>query len=315
MTDSEYYSYTFTIKEIQQLPSFPFTSFLKFLEKHSDIENKANNQIEPSIIRQYLKSKYDTFVAQTIVLSNLKGGVGKTTAAISLATRAAQYGFKTCLLDLDSQASASLAFDKVATENEPIFLDVWQKPENDVTPSLKKINDYFYLLPSALENGLLDAQLSNPSNQKAAVKKVSDVLKNEGFEIIIIDSPPSLGTAVISAVCASDIIIIPIINDIFSMKGVELTLREITSIRETFGLEIPKIKILYNRFDKREKITFDIQKELKEKYPEYLFNNVIRVSTDFTRVLKNNETIFATNRKSKPKEDYDRVLRELVGLT
>ncbi len=162
--------------------------------------------ISPGMVREYLTGLGFSYPFSVVAHINLRGGIGKTTSTISAASRACQYGFKTCILDMDPQGSSSLAFDALPGQEDPIFYDVWQKPSEMVMGSLKKIGDYLYILPSSLENALLDSSLMNPSSQKKAVRGVCDELKANGFDLVVIDCPPSLGIAVISSICAADTI-------------------------------------------------------------------------------------------------------------
>lgn len=162
-----------------------------------------------------------------------------------LATRAKQYGHRVCILDLDSQASASLAFKVVVGENHPVFLDIFDEPQK-VRDSLVEIEPNLSIVPSSLNNGLLDATMANkPNLQKTAVAHVCEELKKLGFTLVVIDCSPSLSASVISTICASSTIVIPVASDIFSRRGLELTLEEVHSICETFGLPVPEIKILF----------------------------------------------------------------------
>jgi chromosome partitioning protein len=270
--------------------------------------------IGPAAVRQYLSRSGFAYPFKVIAHINMRGGIGKTTSTVTAATRACQYGFKTCIIDLDPQGSSSLALDQLPGEEDPIFYDVWQNPGELTMGSIRKIQEHLYILPSSLENALLDASLINPSSQKRAVHGVCEVLKTNGFDAVFVDCPPSLGIAVISTICAADIIVIPVHSDAFSFKGLELTLKEIGSICETFGLERPLIRILYTKFDRREKIAAEGLQKLTSEYGAYFIPQVIRTSTDFSQGLARRETIFASPKKSQAKEDYDYYVRHVLGL-
>nr|WP_243436129.1 ParA family protein [Acanthopleuribacter pedis] len=245
---------------------------------------------------------------------NLKGGVGKTTSVVTCAVRAAQYGFRCVVLDLDSQASASLAFDALPEDDTPIFYDVWQKPAEMLGPALKRIDSHLYLLPSSLENGLLDSSLANPRHQKKAVAEVCAELKRLGFDVVFIDCPPSLGTAVISSICAADDVVIPIGSDPFSHKGLALTLEEIEAICDTYSLPIPTRRVLFARYDKREKLAAETLARMEGAYAEFAIPVPVRVSTEFSKVLARGETLFHSQRKNPARQDYDRIVRYLFQL-
>lgn len=270
--------------------------------------------VPSSLVKQYLSGSGIDYSSRVIVFANMKGGVGKTTSAVTIATRAVQYGFKTCILDMDSQGSASFSFNMMPGDDDPIFCDIWQNPESMVMGALKEIDENLFLLPSSLDNGLLDLNLINPASQKNAVAGVCQALKNNDFDLIIVDCPPSLGTAVISSVCAADIIAIPVCSDAFSIKGLQLVLSETESICATFHLDMPKIEILYTRFDKREGLSGELFRKLRSQYKEFFYSKPIRTSTEFSKALAKNETIFASPRKSNGKEDYDHFARHLLKL-
>lgn len=270
--------------------------------------------VPAAIVRGLLEARNVSYDFKTVAFINLKGGVGKTISAANTAARAVQYGFRTCMIDLDMQASLTLLFDCIPQEEDPIFYDVWQDPAKMTMGALNRIEEFLSILPSALENGLLDSSLSKPASQKHAVRGVCENLKNNNFDLVVVDCPPSLGTAVISSICAADIIVIPLGNDPFSLKGLKLTLEEIESICETFGLQQPEVKVLFTRYDKRQTMTKDIYHLVEKDYKKHLVPVVIRTSTDFSKAITRYETVFASSRKSQAKEDYDIFVKHILGL-
>ena len=313
--DTDTPDYLISAQELGSLTNQTYRDVLNEFEPEQLI--KVTHQrigILPKEVRNYLSQRGTDFAFKVIVHVNLKGGVGKTVSSITLATRALQYGFKTCILDLDSQGSATLAFNKVPDQDDPIFIDVWQRPSDMLIGALKKVQEGFYILPSALENGLLDANLTNPTWQKNAVRQVCAELKKNDFDLVIVDCPPSLGTAVISAICAADIIVIPTSHDVFAQQGLTLTLSEITAIRDTFGLPAPQIKILYTMFDRRITLSLQTYEKLQSQYPQYLIPFPIRTSSLYAKTSAAHKTVFSLNQMNQAKKDYDQYTRHLLGL-
>ncbi|MFZ5585943.1 MAG: ParA family protein [Thermodesulfobacteriota bacterium] len=270
--------------------------------------------LEPDQARAALAAAGHSFRPQVMAFSNLKGGVGKTTSAVHVAARAAQYGHRVCLVDLDSQASASLACDALAGEDEPIFYDVWQRPAEQVPGALRRLAPSLSLLPSALENGLLETALASPAAQKRAVAGVAQALTALGFDLIVCDCPPSLGTAVISAICAADLVVIPLGDDAFSFKGLELTLSEIKEIRATFGLAEPQVRLVLTRVDARLKLSGQAWARLMAQHPGLLAPAPIRTSSQFALALERRCTVFAWGRQTPARRDYDALTRHLLDL-
>lgn len=265
--------------------------------------------------RSFFKDQGFKYHSKSFAFINLKGGVGKTTSAVTLASRAVQFGFKTCVLDLDAQGSATLSLDVSLGDNDLIFHNIWQNPKSNLPDALKMIEENFYVLASDLENSLLDVSLMNPASQKKAVNDTINRLKELGFEVIIVDCPPSLGAAVISSICAVDEVVIPVANDAFSYKGIELTTAEIKEIRNTFGLKPLKINVLSTMVDQRLNLSKEYKEKLNKKFGNIVLPFHIRTSSDFSKALEKRETIFAVSKKTNSKADYDEVAKHLFGFT
>ena len=307
--------YILTLAELAAAVSESEQALLRQLEPEGTFKLRGNRVgILPPYVRSFLRERGVDYSFQVIAHINLKGGVGKTTSTISLATRAAQYGFRTCILDMDSQGSATLAFGVTPQEDEPIFIDIWHRPGDMLMAALHEIQPGLYLLPSALENGLLDISLSNPASQKNAVRGICDVLRENAFDLVLIDCPPSLGAAVISSACAADLIVIPVGFDTFSLKGLQLTVNELNAIHETFGLPKPELNVLYTLFDRRVKQSTTTLKKLTAQYGERLIPVPIRTSTQFSKATNTFNTVFAAPGQRSTKEDYDHCLRHLLNI-
>lgn len=277
-------------------------------------QDSVPTSLAPRVVRDYLQGLGVGYEPQVIAAINLRGGVSKTTCAITTASRAAQYGFRTCLIDLDPQASASVAFGKIPAADEAVFYDVWQRPQQLLEGALRRIDEFLYILPSSLENGLLDVTLVNPTAQKGAMAAVCRELRAESFDLVVIDCPPSLGAGVISAVCAADRLVVPVWGDVLSFRGIELTMTEVRSICSTFGLEPPRVQLLFARLDRREKVSPDAWERLQAEYGDLVFPRPIRTSTEFSKSLMRARTVFASRKRFPARDDYDIFIRSLLGL-
>lgn len=272
--------------------------------------------INPGDIKEFLKKRGADYSFKVISHLNLKGGCGKTTAAVNLATRAKQYGHNVCILDLDSQASATLTFNILARPDQPVFVDVFEDPKS-VKQALIEIEPSLSILPSSLNNGVLDSYFSSkPKLIKTAVKNICAELKNMGFTLVVIDCSPALSGSVISTICASDMIIVPVGSDVYSKRGLELTVEEVKNICDTFHLPIPKIKILFSKYDGREKISLDALTDITQDkaFSKFMLQCFIRTCSELPKAAKNGETVFANFKKSTAREDYDMYARTILGL-
>lgn len=307
--------YVLTLQELAQVCQCATNVLAKAFDKHALYHLPGGKLgIPPLLVRAYLQSRGVNYSFLIVAHVNLRGGVAKTTSTVALATRAAQYGFKTCILDLDSLGAASLAFDSLAGSGDPVFHDLWRQPQPHVSTALKRLDEFLYLLPSSLDNGLLDSELRDPLQQREAVFRVCQALQESGFDLVVIDCPPALGAGVISTLCAADAIVIPAAGDLFSFSGLEATLREIQHICQTFNLELPDVRVLPIRYQEHEKISTASLRRLQEEYADYLLPLQIRSSTLFDQALEMRQSVFANTRKSTAREDYDQYARILLGI-
>lgn len=283
--------------------------------KVNDLLQNQGTHILPEHVKSAFKSAGVSYSSQSIAHLNMRGGIGKTTASLSLASRAVQYGFKTCLLDLDPQASATYALFPDMTEEHLVIADIWENSEGLLEESLVEISKDFYLLPSSLVNTVLDDEWDDPAIQKIAVKHILDKLKSDGFDLIVIDAPPSLNCIVISVIAAVDTIVVPVWSDPFSVRGLDILIKETSQISAAFKRKEPEIHILYAHYDSRLKLSKSVYQSLKKKYPKRLLKSRIRTSTEFSKSIHKQETIFRNNLKHVASIDYDAYVREVLSLS
>jgi len=280
------------------------------------ILNESGAFISPDDVRKVFRQvgvKYSP--VKTIAHLNMRGGIGKTTASINLATRAVQYGFKTCLVDLDPQASATYALFPGMSADHLVAADIWETPAESVAESLVEVSKNLFLLPSSLDNSILDDEWDSPEIQLNAVKGILDILKNNGFDLIVIDAAPSLSSTVISIIASIDHIVVPVYSDPFSVRGLEILLTEAAEIASAFKRQPPEISILFAQYDSRLKLSESVYKSLKKAHPKQLMKSKIRTSTEFSKAIHNQETVFRRNLKHVASIDYDDYVRELLSIS
>jgi chromosome partitioning protein len=199
-----------------------------------------------------------------------------------------------------------------AGHDDAIFYDLWSKPAEHLPGALYEIQPGLLLLPSSLENSLLDSSLQHPALQKNAVRDVCAVLRQQDADLVVLDCPPSLGAATISALSAAHRLIIPVGTDAFSFKGLALTLSELAAITETFNLSPPERTVLLSRYDQREALARQAWERLQREYPKLLAPRPIRTSSLFGKALEERNTLFAGYRQHPVREDYEIVIRTLL---
>lgn len=265
--------------------------------------------IPSELVREYLSSLGFKYPRKTISFQMLKGGVAKTTSALNLGLRASMLGARVLFVDLDQQANLTFALGH-SDEQSKVWLDVFEKKVS-IESTIKRINSNIDLIPSSLNNSVLERSMVNSNrNWSESVKIQLDQIKLN-YDLIIIDTAPALSATNTAVTVASDLVVLPVNPDKFSILGFEKNYHELKDIKKDFRIEA-EIKVLFTKFDAREKMSGEYLEAFIEKYPHLLLKSYVRVSSDAKNTLATAKSIFST--KSSAKEDYHLVTLEILEL-
>lgn len=269
---------------------------------------KFKSLVEPQHVRQFLSRRGIQYPQQVISFQMLKGGVAKTTTCLNFGMRAAMYGARVLFIDMDQQANLSFALG-VEDENLSVWVDVLEK-KTKVSEARVTVSEGIDLIPSSLNNSVLDRVLLNGNrNWSAAVKAPLAEIKGE-YDLILIDTAPNLSAINTAVTCASDVVVLPINPDRFSVLGLEKHLADLEEVKKDFSLSFQS-KILFTKFDAREISSRDIFSQVVEGHADLLMKNYIRSSSEVKNSVHSSKSLFRA--KSAAKEDYDLTTRELLG--
>lgn len=213
-------------------------------------------------------------------IGNQKGGVGKTTTAVTLAGIMAARGQRTLMVDLDAHGSLTAYFghdpDQVENSAYRLFNDRTLNPVQVVTET--RFNR-LYLLPASTAMATLDRQLGAQNGQGLVISSALQRLKDK-FDFVVIDCPPTLGILLVNALAACDHLIIPVQTEFLAMKGLERMLHTLGMIQRSTHRDLP-YTILPTMFDRRTRASQESLDQMRDKYMLRLASTVIPVDTQF----------------------------------
>lgn len=248
-------------------------------------------------------------------IANQKGGVGKTTTAVSLAGHLVEKGARVLLVDMDPQGSMTSYFGFSPDDIEKNIYSLFQLTEFNyatVSPSIidTKIAG-LKLLPSSTALATLDRQLGSQDGKGLVLKKSLAALE-EHFDYVLIDCLPMLGILMVNALAACQHLLSPVQTEFLALKGLDkmmTTLSMITRSRK----EPLEATIIPTMFDRRTRASIDSLKVLRDTYGEIVWKSVIPVDTQFREASQNGLPISLMKRSSRGSQAYSELLDYLLS--
>ena len=290
---------------------------LQAIHKNIKTHNLETHKAQNKMYFHHKTSKHifkHDLIPKCFTWQNLKGGVGKTNLSFATAMRLVSYGLKVAVIDIDQQGNFTQACNIDASQ-KPIMFDIITQNIN-LQASLINVIDGLDILPSRIENALLDNlyAINGLPVDRELKKRISPLLKH--YDVVFIDCPPSLSSSVCAASLCADYIIVPTDPERFSLSGLQITLSELNrNISERYGVDIP-IKIILNKFDARTNLSHQVLSTLfsDENYKNKLFKSFIRISQQFPNTISKGITLFDSLKPCSAKEDIDLLTREIIEL-
>jgi chromosome partitioning protein len=244
-----------------------------------------------------------------LVVSNQKGGVGKTTTAISLGAALVEHGQRVLIVDLDPQANATSGLGISKEQANGIYgVLLRERPVADavVATAVPGLD----LVPSGPEMAGAEVELVPVMAREYRLRQA--LRSVEPYDTVIVDCPPSLGLLTVNALAAGDEVIVPVQCEYYALEGLAQLLDTIEAVRERLNARLGVLAIVLTMEDRRNRLSMQVIDEVRKHFPKLVTRARIPRTVRLAEAPSHGKPISVYDPQSRAAKAYDELARELM---
>ncbi len=251
-------------------------------------------------------------MATVISVTNQKGGVGKTTTAVNLAYYIAKTGKKTLLIDFDPQGNATSGLAVNKQDLQLTMADVIMETVALNQVILPTVYKNFFLAPSTPHLADTEVQLAQADRRFSRLKNAIESNSN-GYDVIIIDNPPSLSLLTVNGLVAARYVLLPVQAEFYALEGLGQLLETMKLVRKGMNPILELLGVLPTMMDKRTTLSGQVHEEIKKHFPGKVFDTVIPRNIRLAEAPSHGLPIGAYDKFSKGARAYKALSKEVIN--
>ena len=213
-------------------------------------------------------------MGQTIACANQKGGVGKTTTVVNLATYLALAGQRLLVIDLDSQGNATSGFGIDRSSIERSVYDAVMDDAELAELTVSTPIDGVQLIPASVALASADVELAPVNQRERRLARLIEPIRDD-YDYLLLDCPPSLGLLTVNALTAADSVLIPIQCEYYALEGLTQLIATLDLVRDHLNPQLAIKGVLLTMFDARTNLSSDVANEVRRHLGNSVYDTVI----------------------------------------
>jgi chromosome partitioning protein len=250
--------------------------------------------------------------ARVIAIANQKGGVGKSTTAVSLGAALADIGYRVLVADLDPQGNASTGMGIRHDAREVTVYDVVVSEANIERAIVHTPVDRLHAVPATIDLAGAEIELVSQFSRESRLKKAIEPVLEGVYDFILLDCPPSLGLLTINALTAAEELIVPIQCEYYALEGLGQLLRNVSLVQQNINSGLRLSGIVMTMFDPRTKLSEQVVHEVQRYFGDLVYGVIIPRTVRISEAPGFGQPITAYDPKSKGAEAYRQLAREVA---